>query len=336
MKCKIWLLLQGYIARALALHSQGFVGFVGIAKESSYGTPVGATDYFEIMSENLSESIDRFPTRNVFGGFYDPDDYAGARRAAGSLSMFGHPVSMGILLKAAMSTISGSPVLSGFLHLSRFISTKSDFSNTIACQPYTLEINRDVTSSHQFAGAVCNRLQLALAPNQDLRLTADWIAQAGLLLAQTTPTYPGSPTDPFTFETASLSIGGSATARWEAFSMNINNNLDGILALNASNNIIRVRRRGPQEVTIGGTIDFTDVAEFLDFKNQTERQLQLTLTRANSFSLLIDVPRFVYTSFPTGIAGRDRLTINVAGKARYSTTSAVAVSLGLTTTKSNY
>lgn len=329
-------LLQSYVLRALALHAQGFVGFVGIAKESSYGTPVGATDYFEIMSENLSESIDRFPTRNVVGGFFEPDDYAGARRAAGNLSMFGHPVSIGHLLKAAFSTISGSPVLSGFLHLSRFITTKSDFNTSIACQPYTLEINRDVTSSHQIAGAVCNRLQLSLAPNQDLRCTADWIAQAGTLLSKTTPTYPGSPTDPFTFETASLSIGGSATARWESFNMVINNNLDGILALNASSNIIRVRRRGPQQVTLSGTIDFTDVAEFLDFKNQTERQLQLTLTRANSFSLLIDVPRFIYTAFPTGIPGRDRLTVSVAGTARYSTTSAVAVSIGLTTTKSNF
>lgn len=328
--------LQSYVARALALHAQGFLGYVGIAKESAFGTAVGATDYFEIMSESLSETIDRFPTRNAFGGFYEPDDYAGARRVAGNLVMFGHPVSLGHLLKAAMNTISGSPVLSGFLHLSRFISTKSEFAAGVAGQPYTLEVHRDVTSSHQYAGAVCNQLQLSLAPNQDLRVTCDWIAKSGLLIQKTSPTFPGSPTDPFTFETASLSIDGSATARFESFNMTINNNLDGILALNASTNIARIRRRSPQEVRFSGTLDFTDVAEYLDFKNQTERSLKLHLTRANSFSFLIDVPRFVYTTFPTGIPGRDRLTVGVAGMARYSTTSGLAVDLGLTTTKSNY
>jgi len=329
-------LLQSYVVRALALHAQGFLGYVGIGKESAFGTAVAATDYFEIMSESLSETIDRFPTRNAFGGFYDPDDFAGARRVAGNIVMFGHPVSIGHLLKAALNTISGSAISSGFLHLSRFISTKSEYAAGVAGQPYTLEVHRDVGSSHQYAGAICNQLQLSLAPNQDVRVTADWIAQNGGLIAKTTPTFPGSPTDPFTFETASLTIAGAATARWEAFNITVNNNLDGILALNASTNIIRVRRRGPQEVRISGTLDFTDVAEYLDFKNQTELAMRLNLTRANSFSLLIDIPRFVYTAFPTGIPGRDRLTVSVAGMARYSTTSALAVDFGLTTTKSNF
>lgn len=329
-------LLQNYVARALSLYAQGFLGYIGIAKESSYGTAVGASDYFEIMSTNITESIDRFPTRNAFGGFYEPDDYAGVHRVAGDIVMFGHPVSLGILLKAAMNTISASVVLSGFLHLSRFISVKSDFSTTIAGQPYTLEVHHDVTSSHQFTGAVCNRLGLSLAPNQDLRASTSWIAQAGGLVAKTSPTFPGSPTDPFTFETASLSIAGVATARWESFNLNVNNNFDGISALNASSNIIRVRRRTPQEVRISGVLDFQDVAEYLDFKNQTERQMQLTLTRGSSFNLLIDAPRFVYTTFPTGIPGRDRLTVGVDGMCRYSTTSGLAIDIGLTTTKSNY
>ncbi len=335
----ITLLLAPFVQwglRLQALYAQGHLGYIGIAKEAAFGTAVAATDYFEIMSTNLTESIDRFPTRNAFGGFYEPDDYAGARRVAGNLVMFGHPVSLGLLLKAAMNTISGSAVLSGFLHTSRFITVKSDFSNLIAGQPHTLEVHHDVTSSHQFIGAVCNRLQLSLAPNQDLRVTADWIAQAGGLIAKTSPTFPGSPTDPFTFDSASLSIGGSATARWEAFNLTVDNNFDGILALNASNQIIRVRRRGPQTVRISGVLDFIDVAEYLDFKNQTERQIQMTLTRANSFRLLIDAPRFVYTTFPTGIPGRDRLTVGVDGIARYNTTSAVAIDIGLTTTKSNY
>lgn len=328
--------LAAYARASLSLWAEGFLGYVGIGKESTWGTPVAASDYFEAMSESLSETIDRFPTRNIVGGFYEPDDYAGARRSGGDLVMFGHPVSIGHLLKATMNTVSGSVVLSGSLFTSRFISTKSEFADGVPAQPYTLEMGRDVGSAHQFAGCLLNRLQLSLTPNQDLRVNANWIAKSGTLIARTTPTFPGSPVDPFGFDTASISIGGSATARVEALQVTVNNNLNGILALNASNTLARVRRTAPQEVRISGTLDFIDVAEFLDFKNQTERQFRINVTKANSFNLLIDAPRFVYTTFPVGQPGRDRLTVGFDGMAKYSTTSGVAIDFGLTTTKSNY
>ena len=325
-----------YAQRSLALWSEGFLGYVGIGKETTWGTPVSASDYFEAMSENLSETIDRFPTRNIVGGFFEPDDYAGMRRAGGDLVMFGHPVSIGHLLKAALNTVSGSVITSGFLFKTEFISTKSEYADGVPTQPYTLEMGRDVGSAHQISGALLNRLQMSVSPNQDLRVTASWIAKSGALIARTTPTFPGSPTDPFAFDTTSISIGGAATARVEAFQLTVNNNLNGIAALNATNNIARVRRTAPQEVRIGGTVDFIDVAEFLDFKNQTERQFRVNLSKANSFNLLIDAPRFVYTTFPVGQPGRDRLTVGFEGVARYSTTSGVAINIGLTTTKSNY
>lgn len=330
------LLFSTYAERALCMWSQGHLGYIGIAPEAVWGTPVAPTDYFEALSESLTESIDRFPVRNIYNGFYEPDDVDGARRAAGDIAMFGHPVSIGYFLKAAFNTVSGSAVLSGFLHRSRFISTKSEFADGVPSQPYTIEVGRDVTSAFQYAGCVMSRLQMSLAPNQDLRVTGSWIAKAALLKAATSPSFPGSPTSPFTFETASLSIGGSATARFESFTMTVNNAINPIMALNGSQNIARMRRSSGQEVRIMGTLDFIDVAEYLDFKNQTERQLQLTLTRSNSFRILIDAPRFIYTTFPTGISGRDRLTVGIEGIARYSTTSGVAVDIGLTTTKSNY
>lgn len=329
-------LLSLYSAVALASWSQGHLGFAGLAKETTWGTGVAATDYFEIMSENLSLGIDRFPVRNAFGGFYEPDDYAGARRVTGDLIMFGHPLSLGHLLKAAMNTLSQSSILSGFLYTNRFSTVKSEFADGVPSQPYTLEVHRDTTSSFRYSGAICTRLGLSLAPNQDLRVTTGWVAQNASVIARAAPTFPGSPTSPFTFDSASLSLGGSSTARWEAFNFSVMNNLEGILALNNSNVIARMRRRDVQTVRIGGTLDFIDHAEYDDFVNQTERQLRLNLFRSQSFNITIDAPRFIYTTFPTGIPGRDRLTIGFDGMARYSQSSGVAIELALTTTKSNY
>ena len=315
---------------------QGFLGFVGLGKETTLGTAVAATDYLEALNENVKVDIDRFETRNIVGGFHEPDDSTGLRRVSGDISMFGHPVSMGHILKAAMNTLSGSVVLSGFLWTSRFITPKSEFAYGAPTQPYTFEIYRDVTSSHRYAGMQLNRMTMALGINQDLRLGTSWIGVAGTLLQATSPTFPGSSTEPFTFDTASVQLGGSANARIEALTVTVDNQLEGIASLNNSTAIRLLRRRGPQTARISGSIDFQDVTEYLDFINQTERALNISVTKANSFQLVIAVPRFQYTGFPTGIPGRERLTVAFEGKARYHVASGVAIDFQLTTTKSNW
>ena len=330
-------LLSVWAESALASRAQGHLGFFGLAKETTWGTAVAATDYVELLSENLSTGIDRFPTRNIFGGFYDPDDYAGARRNAGSITHAGHPVSIGHLLKAAFNSISQSVILSGYLWNLNFTGVKSEFADGVPRQPYTLEVNRNISSgSHRYAGALLNRLTLALAPNQDLRCTAEWLAKTRSMISATTPSFPGSSTDPFTFDTASVQLAGAANTRFEAFQMVVENQLDGILVLNNSNEIGRVRAQGPQMIRISGTLDFADNAEELDFINQTERSMIITLTRAQSFALHLEVPRFVYNTFPVGQPGRGRLTVGFDGHARYLASSLAAVRVQLTTAKSNY
>lgn len=316
--------------------SQGFLGFFGIAKETTWGTPVAATDYFQIMSENLTHSIDRFATRNAIGAFYEPDDYAGVNRFAGDMSMMAHPLSIGHLLKAAMNTVSGAAVLSGFLHTSRFITVHSEFADGVPSQPYTFEVYRDVTSSFQLAGMVCNRLSMSLAPNQDLRVTTGWLGKNIALLSKTTPSFPGSSAAPFAFDTASITLASAASARFEAFNLTVDNFVDGLPALNNTSVIARMRRRDAQQVRFGGTLDFQDVTEYLDFKNQTERNMVLSLTKADSFQLVLDMPRVVYTTFPTGIPGRGRMTVGFNGMARFLASSDLALDCRLTTTKSNY
>lgn len=310
----------------------GARGHIGIAKETTWGTAVAASDYFEALSESIVTNIERFDVRNIFGGMYEPDDEAGVVRHAGDIILPAHPVSIGFFLNGALGVNSVTAVLSGVLFTNQFTPVTSDTGSLSALPAYTLEVFRDVTSSQQYAGAQFNTLELSVTPNQELRATVGVIAKTRAGLAATTPSFPGSPTGVFKFNTASVSLGGNAIARLENFTLTFDNQLEGIPVLNAANEVARIHRTGPQLVRVTGTAAFDNTTDFDSFINETEQRLFLNFTRADSFSLLIDIPRAIFTEHPQQITGRDRLTVDFAMIGRFDTGSNTALDIRLTST----
>jgi len=318
--------------------SYGMKGFIGLGKETAWGSGVAVTDYFYALNEDIKADLDRFDIRNIVDTVAEPDDDVGILRVAGSFLAGGHPVSIGHFLKGIMQQASGSVVTSGSLWKTDFTTSLNDFdAATTPVQPFTMEVARDTSSgSVQYTGCVFNTLEMAWAINQNVRCKVGVIGRDQNIIARTSATFPGSPTKDFKFSTTSLSVGGAGTARIESLNMTINNNLEGVPALNNSTAIAKIRRRNTQMVTLGGTIDFVDFAEYSAFLAQTEQRWFWNTTAANSFSLLVDLPRVVYTAFPLSTPGRERLTVGFNAKAFYSTGSATAAKISLTTVKSNY
>ncbi len=312
--------------------SYGFAGHIGIAEETTWGTALAATDYFEALSESIVTNIERFDVRNITGGFFEPDDETGVQRHAGDVVIPGHPVSIGYLLNGVLGTNSISTVLSGFLFTNNFTFLTSDINSLHPLVPYTLEVFRDVTSAQQFSGVQFGALQIGVAPNQDLRFSASVLAQTRNNIAATTPSFPGSPTGVFKFDTASIQIGGAANTKLEAVNLTLDNQIEGLPALNASAEIARVKRNGFQMVRLSGTMTFEDQTEKDIFIAETEQAVLLNFTKADSFSLLVDIPRFVYSTYPDQMSGRDRLTVDFEGIGRYHTGSSSAIRISLTTT----
>ena len=89
-------------------------------------------------------------------------------------------------------------------------------------------------------------------------------------------------------------------------------------------------------INISGSLEFQNLDEYDSFIAQTEKQVLLSVTRADSFQLVIDLPRVLYTSLPIGMAGRGRNVVTFDGVARYHTGSASQILATLTTTKSDY
>lgn len=315
----------------------GFAGHIGFAKEASGGTPVAATDYIEALSEGLSLAPDRFETKNIIGRFSEAQDESGVNRIAGPIVFPAMPNELGFFLLGATGIQSNTVVLSGFLHTHEFTMRTADWDSVFASNPFTFEIFRDVTSSQQYAGCNISRLEMSMAPNQDLRVSAQLIGKSTLNLQATTPTFTSSPASPFTFDTASIQLpAGTATAQMEAFSLTIDNQLQGIPSLNNSKNIRAIRRTGPQMIRFSGTLAFENITEYLNFTNQTKQRIVASFTKANSFSMAIDLPQFNYRTFPLGMGGRDRQTISFEGAAEYNAGSGTAIKVSVTNTRSGY
>lgn len=311
--------------------SYGMAGYMGLSKETTWGSAVAAGSFMELLSENVAATLDRFDTRNVFNGVAEPDDTTGLVRIEGDIVSAGNPESLGLLLHAAL----GDPVTTSVTAQYKthvFQCAAADVSSVCVRPPYTVELFRDVTSAQQYDGMQASMLTLACQPNQDLRATVHWIGKATRnksRVAAASVLFPTTPGQPFTFDTCSVSIAGAGVDLVEGFNLEINNNLEAVPALNASTAIARVQRVNPVQVNFNGTVAFTDIAQYLAFLNQTEQALTLHFNKPGSFSLLISMPRFIYTAFPLGMSGRGRQVVSFEGKARVPTGSASAIAITL-------
>lgn len=314
----------------------GFLGHIGIGRETTaWGSAQAATDHFKALSESLSTEIDRYETINIHAAMHEPDDSAGMGRHEGDVVFAAHPIGIGYFLMGAMGHNSASfAESSSVLVVNEFTMATVDAGSLSALPAYTLEIFRDVTSSHRYVGCQFNTLELNVAPNQDVRCSVGIISKTQDIIQKTGATFPGSPVEAFTFDSTSIDIAGSATAKVEALTINIDNLLEGIPTLNSSTDVYRIQRSGMQTVRLSGTIAFDDITEYQKFKNQTEQSFTAYWTKANSFSMKVEIPRMIYNAFPVGIGGRDRQTVEFAGMARYHTGSATALKITLTTIKS--
>lgn len=312
----------------------GFAGSVGWGKETSGGTPVTPTNFVEALSENLDDTYDRYDTVNIHNAYYEPRDERGVRRIGGPVVFAAHTVEVGDYLLGAMGAQAMTEILSGALYTTDHTMRTSDWDDRFPLQPWTFQMFRDVTSAQRFGGVNINTLDLSLAPNQDLRVNAGLIGVNATNVDEDAASYVGSAQSPFAFDTASMQLGGSVNANIEALNVSINNQLEGIPTLNNSTDIRKIRRTGPQIIRVGGTLEFDDISEYLNFVNDTEQQLVASVFRANSFSMVVDIPSFRYTAFPLGQSGRGRNLVQFEGRAEYNTGSSNAIKISLTTTNS--
>lgn len=314
----------------------GMAGHIGIGVETTWGTGVSATDFFKALSENLTLTKDRFEKENIVAGLYEPDDQSGVQRYQGDIVFAAYPTVLGYFLHGALGIESLNSAVGADMSAVEFTPRTSDANSLHPGVPFSMEIARDVGTSMRYDGVQINQLEMSIAPNQVMQITANVIAKNASAIAQSTPSFPTTPVDPFDYSTCSLSIDGGAVSIHEGVTITFNNQLEGKPALNATEQVARIKRTGPQQVRVSGSVVFEDHSEYDKFLNGSAQSVSIYLSRANSFSLLLEIAAMEYTAFPLGIQGREQQVVSFEGRGNYSTSLSRAIRATLTNVKSTY
>lgn len=318
----------------------------GLAKETTWGTAVAATDFVPILSESFEHTIEQLDDDAIKAVLDRQDVFEGLNSVAGSVEVHVRPNSIGHLLRAVLgapTTTQPDATNASTVYLHTYTPTQTAFADTTPLPPYTFEINRGISGSNtiQVVGAVCNNLTLDFSSDQKLlHCTSDWLAKNTSLIAKTSPSYETP--DPFNWSQGVIKIATVANNLMESCSITINNNLEGVTTLNNTELISRIARTDLRSIAIEFTMDMQDTTEYTNFINQTEQALQITFTGAVAggavnFQLIIDIPVFRPESYSWVMnSATGRISASIAGAGLYSTSDTHSIKMRLFNTKSSY
>jgi hypothetical protein len=310
---------------------------VGLAKEVTFGTPVAAAKYVPFISESVVSNVEQVMSGANRGIYEESDSYNGGKTYQGDIVFDAHPNVLGDFLRSLLGapvTTQPDAVNSPTVYLHTFTPTQTSFSTDCDLPPYTFEVHRDAASAWQYTGSVVNSLSLQIGTGQKIaRATTNIIAKSATTIVKTTPSF--ETTVPFLFDGLAVTLGGSAYANIEDLTLTITNNVEGVMTLNQSREVTKMRRNGYRTFNLQYTIDFDGtLSQYNDFINGTERSMDIVLTGgiiedALPFKLTLTMPKVRYAAFPVNVGNPNRITVQVAAMAKYNQASGYALRAAL-------
>lgn len=266
----------------MALKS-GLAAQLGVKAETTWGTFVAPTRFYPLISESLTEEIDRLESEGIVTGLRVLNT---AQWAAGNVDVGGdiqtelYQQGMGALLKAcfgAVSTTGAGPYTHTFTpgdltddHLSVQVG-KPDVAGTV--QPFS------------FSGMKVTDWELSMEAGGLVTLSTSLIGkQLATSDSLATASFGTGAATPFTFKHASATIAGGA-ASVKKLTISGSNGLDTDRRFIGSE-----YRAEPLEAELreyGGTVDleFESLTQMNRFRNATEVALVATISAGASASL---------------------------------------------------
>lgn len=315
-------------------------GHLGISFQDSFGTSnVDSMDFFPIISESITESIESLLSEGLQSRYEEPDDYPGMHAIEGDIVCEVHPHLVGKLLKGFCGQ-SSEHAMVGSCYNHVFIPRTADWDEQrAALPPMSIEVYRDTGSAYLYYDCMINQLQFEIAQGALFKMTASIIgAQFSWTEKKTASYIPGSY---WSWDTASLQLAGSAIDDVSNLTITLNNNLAAKAYLDGNRYPGRILRDGYRTIEVAGTMLLDGDAQARIYRARTTQRLLATVTDPATVmnahnQLVLDVPAMRYTEYPANIGGSGLIEIGFSAVGRYDTTSSYAFAATLVNTTAEY
>lgn len=319
--------------------SYGMRSRLALAFQDSGGfANVASLHHIAVLQEDFGVQIEQLESEALKGHFNVPDVFEGLKRAPGTFSMEAQPIDIGLLLKGLM----GGPTTatSDALYTHVFEPRTADWDTRFANQPMTILRHLDVASADQFHDEVLTSLQLQVSAGRLLMATAGFVGGQWTGLQAVSPSYRTG--RPHIWHQASVSLGGSAFAKFRELTIEIDERIQADHTLNLSAWPSRAKRQGPRAITVNATFPFDDATEYAAFLNQSERELDISFAGATAVqsgydeSLRIQLPGLRWGDFKPAAGGPGEINLQATGRGVYDVSSATALKVTLVNTFNGY
>lgn len=316
----------------------GQSGHLALHFQDSYGTSqTGSAHFIPLVSESVAETIGQIVEDNLYARLAEPPYHEGLHEVSGEIRTEAHPVYLGAFLRAALGQHAATAQGSAFLH--EFLPAAADWDGFAAVPPLTLEVHRDVGSAQVYADVLADELSLEIAHGQLLSAGLSVLGGRFERRAPATPQFHAG--RPWTWDVVSASYAGTALGDLRQLTVRFANQLSAQHTLGGGKTPRRIKREGPQQVQLEGTVLFEDQALLQAFVDQSEQRLLVhfageTVAQSHTAQVILDVPRLRFTEFKPGLAGPGPLEVGFSAAGVYDAGSGYALRATLTNTQPAY
>jgi len=304
--------------------------YLGIAKETVYGTPVTPTKFIDIIKEGIGADQEILLDETVRGRDYYKQS-AGPVKVGGGFPFFVAPENgIGQLLYYCLGAVSSAQQggTSAYLHT---ITPADD-------QPsFTVEKGLDAVTALQYPGCKVGKLTLKSVKKEKLSCTVDLIGKTEKVVSLSTPSWSNLPD--FTFAQGTFKLNAVACGDIMAIQAAISNALRGD-EYRPGSRVISKLPVGARAVDGSFDIEFVDKVQlerFYGAANATEPQDTLTgvaldllwegalIEGAYKYSLGLEIPQVYYNTAKALLNKRDLIVQGIEFKAIYDATATYAI-----------
>lgn len=256
--------------------------FIGIGKETTYGTEVAASQFLEFNSE----SIKRNGGQTVKPTLRTASALRAVKNKVGIDGSFTYPMSFGsseLLLKYAMgaNNTTGAGPYTHALTLATALTT-----------PLTIAVKRGDVTDNEYAynGCFIPKMTWSIQPEGQLDCTVDVLGREEAIRANSTPTY--TTTEYIAWDMLGVTVAGSAI-NVQSFELTLENPIQGDTHYLGSLYRQLPVRSGARKISGSIEFEFESTTHYNYVVDNTENALVATFT-GTSHSLVFSLPNVMW------------------------------------------